>query len=64
MTGDELREIMKEHGWTQSDLARHLPLKSPRSTRTIRYWLSGDREIREVFAHRIRSLAAEAGREP
>jgi hypothetical protein len=54
MTPEELREIGERlYGprW-QSSLARALPV----STRTIRYWLSGDREIREVIARRIRSL--------
>ncbi len=56
MTAAELRSLMKENGWTQADLARLLPLKS---TRTIRYWLSGKRQIREVIARRIRDLRAE-----
>lgn len=60
MTGSELGDLMKKHGWTQSDLARLLPLKSPKSTRIIRYWLSGKRAIRPLVAARIRSLAAES----
>jgi hypothetical protein len=50
---------MKKHGWTQVYLASVLPTKS---TRIIRYWLSGEWKIRPMVAHRIRSLAAEAGR--
>lgn len=57
MKSGELREIMKRKGWTQGDLARLLPLKT---TRTIRYWLSGEKEIRPLVAERIRSLAKEA----
>lgn len=60
MTADELRQIMREHGWTQRDLARLLPLKTPSSTRIIRYWLSGERKIRPLVAARIRSLAEQA----
>jgi transcriptional regulator with XRE-family HTH domain len=57
MTPAELRRIMKQQGWTQIELARLLPLKS---TRTIRYWLSGKREIRPLVAERIRGcLQAE-----
>lgn len=54
MTPAELRSIMKQKDWTQDDLARQLPLKS---TRTIRYWLSGERKIRTLVAERIRSIA-------
>lgn len=57
MTPDELRSLMQEAGWTQGDLAELLPLKT---TRTIRYWLSGQRTIRPVIAERIRSLAEAA----
>jgi hypothetical protein len=53
MTPTELRNLMEENGWSQGDLKRLLPLKT---NRTIRYWLSGDREIRPVIAERIRSL--------
>jgi hypothetical protein len=63
MTAAELREIMKECGWTQRELALLLPLRTPKSTRIIRYWLSGEKSIRPLVAHRIRSLAAEAGRQ-
>lgn len=56
MTPAELRGIMKQQGWTQRDLASLLPLKS---TRTVRYWLSGTRKIRPLVAERIRSLAAD-----
>lgn len=56
MTPAELRKLMKRHGWTQGDLARLLPLKG---TRSIRYWLSGEREIRPLVAARIRSLVRE-----
>jgi transcriptional regulator with XRE-family HTH domain len=63
MTGDELRDLMKKHGWTQRDLARLLPLATPESTRIIRYWLSGEQSIRPLVAARIRSLAAEASRQ-
>ena len=59
MTPAQLRRLMTKHGWTQVSLADALPVKS---TRIIRYWLSGDTPIREVIAHRIRALAAEAGR--
>jgi transcriptional regulator with XRE-family HTH domain len=63
MTAEELRDLMKLHGWTQRDLARLLPLRTPDSTRIIRCWLSGKRAIRPLVAARIRSLAAEsAGR--
>jgi hypothetical protein len=58
MTPAELRNLMKEIGWSQGDLKRLLPLKS---TRTIRYWLSGDREIRPVIAERIKSLSPLSG---
>lgn len=57
MTPEELREIGESiYGprW-QAKLARALPV----STRTIRYWLSGKREIRPVIAERIRSLTKE-----
>lgn len=64
MTADELRDLMTEYGWTQRDLARLLPLLTPKSTRIIRYWLSGERKIRPLVAERIRSLAAEVGRAP
>lgn len=60
MTGLELREIMKACGWANQDLARLLPLKNPLCTRTIRYWLTGERKIHPAFAERIRSLAAES----
>lgn len=56
MKPEELRTIMQSAGWSQADLARLLPLKS---TRTIRYWLSGKRTIRPVIAARIRSLLSE-----
>jgi transcriptional regulator with XRE-family HTH domain len=56
MTPAELREIMNRQGWTQGDLARLLPMKS---TRTVRYWLSGERQIRPLVAERIRSLAKD-----
>lgn len=63
MTGAELREIMTACEWSQEDLARLLPLRNHRSTRTIRYWLAGERKIHPAFAARIRSLADEsAGR--
>jgi hypothetical protein len=48
---------MRKNGWSQVELARLLPLKS---TRAIRYWLTGEREIRPVIAERIRSLDGEA----
>ena len=60
MTGSELRALMKKHGWAQQDLARLLPLRTSKSTRIIRYWLSGERNIRPLVAARIRSLAAES----
>ena len=53
MTPAELRSIGERfYGpkW-QTPLARALPLKT---TRTIRYWLSGEREIRLLVAARIR----------
>jgi hypothetical protein len=56
MTPAELRRIMKRQGWTQSDLARLLPLKS---TRTNRHWLSGKRNIRPLVAERIRAMVAD-----
>jgi transcriptional regulator with XRE-family HTH domain len=56
MTPSELREIMEQQGWTQGEMARLLPLKT---TRTIRYWLSGKREIRPLVAARIRDLVRE-----
>lgn len=59
MTPAELKHIMAACGWTQSRLARLLPLKSPRSTRSIRYWLSGHHPIREVIARRIEQLQRE-----
>ncbi len=37
----------------QTNLARALPV----STRTVRYWLSGKRQIRPLVAARIRALA-------
>jgi hypothetical protein len=54
MTPEELREIGEELFGTrwQTPLAQALPV----STRTVRYWLSGEREIREVIARRIKSL--------
>jgi hypothetical protein len=55
MTPTELREIGERlYGprW-QTKLERAWPV----STRTIRYWLSGKRWIRPVFAARIRALA-------
>jgi hypothetical protein len=58
MTPAELRRIGKKlygRGW-KSKLAAAVPV----SDRMIRYWLTGEREIREVYARRIRSLAAEA----
>lgn len=58
MTPAELRKIMKDNGWSQGDLMDLLPLKS---TRTIRYWLSGERTIRPVIAERIRSLVERRG---
>ncbi|AMV24228.1 hypothetical protein VT84_07515 [Gemmata sp. SH-PL17] len=57
MTPAELRacgEHLYGTEW-QTPLARALPV----STRTIRYWLSGERTIREVIARRIRSLGVE-----
>ena len=62
MTGGELRSLMEKHGWTQRDLARLLPLKTPNSTRIIRYWLSGEKPIRPLVAKSIRSLAAESAK--
>lgn len=61
MTPSDLQDLLQEHGWTQDALATLLPIKS---TRTIRYWLSGDRTIRPVIAERIRSLGAEQGKPP
>lgn len=58
MTSSELARLMKKHGWTQVSLATALPVKS---TRIIRYWLSGDHPIRDVIAYRIRALSAEEG---
>ena len=55
MTPADLRTIMKDNGWTQADLAGLLPIKS---TRTIRYWLSGRRVIRQIYAERIRGLSS------
>lgn len=60
MTAAELSQIMKEQSWTQRDLARLLPLRTPTSTRIIRYWLSGEKPIRPLVANRILSLATEA----
>ncbi|VTS00438.1 helix-turn-helix family protein : Uncharacterized protein OS=Acinetobacter baumannii OIFC110 GN=ACIN5110_2336 PE=4 SV=1 [Gemmata massiliana] len=57
MTPVELRtfgERLYGTEW-QTPLARALPV----STRAIRYWLSGERKIREVIARRIQSLRAE-----
>jgi transcriptional regulator with XRE-family HTH domain len=59
MTSSELRSLMTKHGWTQVYIADAIPVKS---TRIIRYWLTDHTPIREVNAHRIRALAAEAGR--
>jgi len=56
MTPTELRKIMQEQDWTQDDLARLLPLKT---TRTVRYWLSGKRAIRPLVAERIRAIVAD-----
>jgi hypothetical protein len=42
----------------QNKLAAELPV----STRSIRYWLAGERNIRPVIANRIRALADEAER--
>jgi hypothetical protein len=56
MTPAELRTIGERlygERW-QSKMGKALPV----STRTIRYWLSGKREIREVIARRIKSLKA------
>ncbi|AMV24062.1 hypothetical protein VT84_06675 [Gemmata sp. SH-PL17] len=57
MTPAELRTFGEQLYGTewQTPLARALPV----STRTVSYWLSGDRKIREVIARRIRSLQAE-----
>jgi hypothetical protein len=61
MTPSEPRQI-GEHlygpRW-QTKLARALPLKT---TRTIRYWLSGKRKIRPLVAERIRGLAESGDR--
>jgi hypothetical protein len=57
MTSGELRTIGERlYGprW-QTKLARALPV----STRTVRYWLSGERAIRPVIAERIRGLSSE-----
>jgi hypothetical protein len=57
MTASELRKLGEQlYGprW-QTKLAEILPV----STRTIRYWLSGDRKMRPVIAERIRSLAQQ-----
>lgn len=54
MTPAELRshgEKLYGPRW-QTPLARALPV----SPRTVRYWLSGERAIREVIARRIRDL--------
>ena len=64
MTASELRNLMNDTGWTQGDLARLLPLRTPKSTRIIRYWLSGTHPIRPVIAARIRSLVADVGPKP
>jgi hypothetical protein len=64
MTPTELRDLMKKRGWTQHELARLLPLRTPQSTRIIRYWLTGEKPIRPLVAARIRSLAAETGSKP
>jgi hypothetical protein len=56
MTSAELREIGERlYGpeW-KAKMARALPV----TTRTIRFWLAGDREIRPVIAERIKSLAS------
>lgn len=60
MTPAELRRIGKKlYGPTwQTKLAEVLPV----STRSISYWLSGEREMREVIARRIESLEAELDR--
>ena len=50
MSPAELRDLMKQHGRTQHDLARLLPLRTPESTRAIRYWLTGDRKISPLVA--------------
>jgi hypothetical protein len=58
MTPSELRSIGEQlYGsrW-QTKLARTLPV-SPRS---VRHWLSGKHKIREVIAHRIRSLKTDS----
>ena len=62
MTPSELRDIITACGWSHQDLARLLPLRNPRSTRTIRYWLAGERNIHPAFAARIRTLAAESAK--
>jgi hypothetical protein len=57
MTPEELRKVGERlygQRW-QSKLAKALPV----NVRTVRYWLSGKRNIREVIARRINQLAAE-----
>ena len=46
-TPTEIRTVMKEAGFTGSQLAKACGLKSARSSggRTVRRWLSGDSEI-------------------
>jgi hypothetical protein len=57
MTPSDLRalgETLYGPRW-QSQLARALPV----NPRTVRYWLSGKRQIRPHVAERIRSLRNE-----
>ena len=60
MSPAELRRIGKKlYG---EDWKTQLAAELPASDRTIRSWLSGERNIRPVIANRIRALAAEAER--
>ena len=57
MTPAELRQIGELlYGPRLTSCERPLPV----SNRTIRYWLSGKRQIRPVIAERIRDLAKKA----
>ncbi|MDB5311707.1 MAG: hypothetical protein JWO38_5909 [Gemmataceae bacterium] len=62
MTPSELRTLGEQifgPVW-KTKLAKALPV----STRSIRFWLAGDRKMRPVIAERIRAMAAEAGKRP
>lgn len=55
LSRSELRAIVKRHGGVEA-FAAMLPV-DPRS---VRYWLSGERQMRPVIAQRIRSLDCQS----